>query len=188
MSIPENELLLRIKRDPEAFALLYDKYYNSIFGYVFRRTGQYDLSRDITAETFLRAYQKIDLFEWRNISFSAWLYKIAGNETNMYFRKSRYSPACLDDLKLTNQLFYEEGIETERAALEKSLQENTAFHSVLEQLKGLGTKYQEVIALRFFEGKSIKQIAEILGKNEGTIKSLLSRGLHKLRMALHEKS
>ncbi len=187
MAIPEKELLDRIKHEPQAFALLYDKYYNAIFGYVFRRTGQYDLAKDITAETFLRAYQKIDFFEWRNISFSAWLYKIASNETNLYFRKSRYSPSCLDDLQLTNQFIYEAGIETEKAALEKSMQELNEFRAVQKQLQQLGIKYQEVIALRFFEEKSMKEISDILGKNEGTVKSLLSRGLEKLRTRLSSK-
>jgi RNA polymerase sigma-70 factor (ECF subfamily) len=48
----------------------------------------------------------------------------------------------------------------------------------------LPAKYQDVIALRYFEGKSIREIAEILGKREGTIKSLLSRGLEKIRKKL----
>lgn len=188
MAIEERELLERIKREPQAFALLYDKYYNSIFGYVFRRTGQYDLSRDIAAETFLRAYQRIDLFEWRNISFASWFYKIASNEIRKYFRKAKYTPACLEDLEITSNLPYQEGIETERAALEKSMEEYIQFRLVQEQLKNLGLKYQEVIALRFFERKSVREIGEILGKNEGTVKSLLSRGLQRLRIALQGKS
>lgn len=52
---------------------------------------------------------------------------------------------------------------------------------VLKQLKTLPVKYQEVIALRYFEGKDIKEISEILDKSEGTVKSLLARGLEKLR-------
>jgi RNA polymerase sigma-70 factor (ECF subfamily) len=136
----------------------------------------------------MRAYQRIDLFEWRNISLSAWFYKIAGNEIRKYFRKAKYSPTCLEDLELTSSIAYEEGIETERGALEKSMQEYKEFHQVQEELKRLGLKYQEVIALRFFEEKSIKAISEILGKNEGTVKSLLSRGLQKLRVAIQRSS
>jgi len=66
----EKELLRQIKEDPQVFALVYDEYYNSIFSYIFRRIANYDLARDATAETFLKAYQKIGFFEWRNITLS----------------------------------------------------------------------------------------------------------------------
>jgi RNA polymerase sigma-70 factor (ECF subfamily) len=180
----EKELLKRIKKDPQAFALVYDKHYNSIFSYVFRRLANYDLAKDVTAETFLKAYQKIGVFEWRNVPISAWLFRIATNEINLYFRNSKYSPACLDDTNLHLYLAYEEGIETEKAALEKALQENEEFLMIQKQLLQLDIKYQEVIALRFFEEKSIKEISTILSKKEGTIKSLLSRGLEKLRIGV----
>ncbi len=182
----EKELVKRIKKDPQAFALIYDEHYHSIFSYVFRRLGNYDLAKDVTAETFLKAYQKIGVFQWRNIPISAWLFRIATNEINLYFRHSKYSPECLDDTNLYLHLPYEEGIETEKAALEKTLQENNEFLMIQKQLLELDTKYQEVIALRFFEEKSIKEISGILNKKEGTIKSLISRGLEKLRAVVEK--
>jgi len=178
----EKELLKRIKKDPQVFAFIYDEYYNSIFSYVFRRIGNYDLAKDVAAETFLKAYQKIGFFEWRNIPISAWLFRIATNEVNLYFRHSKYSPACIDDTDLHIHMAYEAGIETEKAAMKKLLQENEEFLTIQKQLLQLDLKYQEVIALRFFEEKSIKEISAILGKKEGTVKSLLSRGLEKLRI------
>ncbi|MFN2439080.1 MAG: RNA polymerase sigma factor, partial [Chitinophagaceae bacterium] len=75
-------------------------------------------------------------------------------------------------------------LETEKAALEKAIQDHRQFFDVQQHLARLDIKYQEVIALRFFEEKSIKEIALILSKNEGTVKSLLSRGLEKLRTAM----
>ena len=180
----ERELLRRIKKDPQVFALVYDEHYHSIFSYVFRRIANYDLAKDVTAETFLKAYQKIGVFEWRNVPISAWLFRIATNEINLYFRNSKYTLACLDDTGLHSYLPYEEGIETEKAALEKALQENEEFLMIQKQLLQLDIKYQEVIALRFFEEKSIKEISTILSKKEGTVKSLLSRGLEKLRIAV----
>ncbi len=183
----EKELLKLIKKDPQAFAVLYDNYYNSIFSYVFRRLGNYDLSKDITAETFLKAYQKIASFVWRGIPVSAWFYRIASNEINLFLRQKKYSPAYIDDTCLRHFMQYEEGIETEKAALEKAMQEHKQFADVQQQLAHLDRKYQEVIALRFFEEKSIKEIALILAKNEGTVKSLLSRGLEKLRTGMGKK-
>lgn len=182
----EKELLNRVKKEPAAFALIYDQHYQALFSYAFRRLGNYELARDITAETFLKAYQKIGVFEWRNIPVSAWLFRIATNEINLYFRKSKYTPACLDDLDLYDHLPYEEGIETEKAAMEKALEESKEFLRVQKQLLRLDVKYQEVIALRFFEEKSIREISTILNKKEGTLKSLISRGLEKLRIAMEK--
>lgn len=179
----EKELLARIKKDPQAFAVLYDRYYNPIFAYVFRRLGNYETARDITAEVFLKAFHKIGGFEWRSVPISAWLYRIASNEINLSFRKSKYKPRFIEDVRLHEYLQYEDGIETERAALEKAFSENKEFVAVQRALLQLDDKYQEVIALRYFEEKTIREIALITGKNEGTIKSLISRGLDKLRAA-----
>jgi RNA polymerase sigma factor (sigma-70 family) len=180
----EKELIKRVKKDPRAFSLIYDENYKAIFSYVFRRLGNYEIARDLTAETFLKALQKVHSFEWRNIPISAWLFRIATNEINLYFRRCRYKTTYLDDTDLHLHLPYEPGIETEKAALEKALQENEEFSLVQRRLLELDAKYQEVIALRFFEEKSIREISTILRKKEGTIKSLLSRGLGKLRMQL----
>ena len=178
----EKELIKRVKKDPHAFALIYDRNYNAIFSYVFRRLGHYEIARDLTAETFLKAFLKVGSFQWRNVPIAAWLFRIATNEINLYFRSSKYKPAYLDDTDLHLHLQYHPGIETEKAALEKALQESEEFLLVQRRLLELDTKYQEVIALRYFEEKSIHEISAILRKKEGTIKSLLSRGLEKLRV------
>ncbi|MEP6513811.1 MAG: RNA polymerase sigma factor, partial [Parafilimonas sp.] len=156
----------------------------AIFNFVFRRLGDYETARDITAETFLKAFQNISWFQWRNIPFSAWLYQIASNEINQYFRKAKYTPFCLDDLQLQNKLASEPGIETEKAALQKQSEEYKEFNLIQKHLLKLGIKYQEVIAIRFFEEKSISEISQILNKKQGTVKSLLSRGLQHLRNSL----
>jgi RNA polymerase sigma-70 factor, ECF subfamily len=179
----EKELVRQIKHDPQAFAILYDRYYTPIFAYVFRRLGNYESARDITAEVFLKAFHKIDRFEWRAIPVAAWLYRIASNEINYSFRKSKYKPAFIEDVNLHQYLQYEHGIETEKAALEKAFTENKEFVAMQRALLLLDIKYQEVIALRYFEDKPLKEIAAILDKNEGTVRSLLSRGLEKLRVA-----
>jgi RNA polymerase sigma-70 factor, ECF subfamily len=180
----ERKLINRVKSDPEAFALIYDQNYNAIFAYVFRRLGHYEIARDITAEAFLKAFQKVGLFQWRNVPISAWLFRIATNEINLYFRFSKYKPTFVDDIEGYLHLPYDPGIETEKAAMEKMLQENEEFLLVQRTLLELDTKYQEVIALRFFEEKSIQEISTILRKKKGTIKSLLSRALVKLRIKM----
>ena len=74
--------------------------------------------------------------------------------------------------------------DNERETMEKELQAFNDYNRIRQNLLKLDLKYQEVIALRYFEQKTNTEISIILGKNEGTIKSLLSRGLEKLRNML----
>ncbi|OGU83009.1 MAG: hypothetical protein A2W11_04125 [Ignavibacteria bacterium RBG_16_35_7] len=185
---PEEELLLleKIRADPREFGILFDQYYTRIFGYILRRTLNYDLSGDIAAETFLKAFLKINDFKWRDISISSWFFKIATNEINQYYRKQKYSPHSLD-LLLEREEFdiaNAESFEEEKTRVEEELKNHADFMLVQKKLEKLPVKYQEVIALKYFEDKSIKEISEILDKKEGTIKSLISRGSQKLKDSL----
>jgi RNA polymerase sigma-70 factor (ECF subfamily) len=74
----------------------------------------------------------------------------------------------------------------DRKEIETELEKRDQFLLVLKELKTLPVKYQEVIALRYFEGKENKEIVEILNINEGTLKSLLSRGMEKLRQKCNQ--
>lgn len=137
----DKALLQKIQQDPQCFNEVYTLYFKPIFGYVFRRLGDYETSRDITAETFLKAYQHIGWFKWRGISIAAWLYKIATNEINQYFRKAKYIPACINDLQLQNQLQYEPGIETEKEAIALQMKEYKDFQAIQQELLLMDTKY-----------------------------------------------
>ncbi len=182
---PEEQqyLIMRCRRDPQAFGRVFDEWYPAIFAYVYRRTADYDLAKDIAAETFLKAFLKIGSFTWKGISLSAWLYRIAGNELNQYYRKSKYQPASLQQLlgnpQMEKLLHAEAGDDREIIAAEMQAFED--YNRIRRTLVKLDVKYQEVIALRYFEQKSNSEISEILDKNEGTVKSLLSRGMEKLR-------
>jgi len=181
----ERELVRQAQKAPDAFAELYDRYYPGIFGYVLRRTANLETAQDITSETFLKALKKLWQFRWRNVSFSSWLYKIATNEVNQHFRKAGYKKSIsLEELQ-------EQGFEpisphdpeSELIEAQEELRQYQDFLEIQEKVVRLPAKYQEVITLRFFEKKQIKEIAEILGKKEGTIKSLLYRAVEKLREA-----
>ncbi|MBX2990122.1 MAG: RNA polymerase sigma factor [Bacteroidetes bacterium] len=179
----EEKLLKEIENDPHKFGEIYEAFYKNIFGYAFRRTTNYDAAKDIAAETFLKAYVGIGKFTWRNISVLHWLYRIATNEINKYFNSRSYKPGAI------GRIHEEYGIditdysnaENERILLEEEMEKHKEFSRVNALVKQLDTKYQEVISLRFHEHKSIKEIAVILGKREGTVKSLLSRGIDKLK-------
>lgn len=171
------------KNNPDTFGEIYDVFYPKIFGYVFRRIGDYDIARDVAAETFLKAFLNIKKYRFEGNSISPWLYKIATNEMNLFFRSLRYSPDLFGRI---SHEFIEDDIlheifEREKAELESQQSDYDDFNKIQQSLKSLNVKYQEVISLRFFEEKSIKEISEILERPEGTIKSLLSRGIEKLR-------
>jgi RNA polymerase sigma-70 factor (ECF subfamily) len=179
----ERELVRQAQRAPDAFATLYDHYYPRIFGYVLRRSANLEAAQDITSETFLKAFGKLWQFRWRNVSFSSWLYRIATNEVNQYFRKVEYKKtASLEELQAQGfEPVSPHDPERELMEAQEELKQHQDFLEIQAKIVELPAKYQEVITLRFFEKKQIKEIADILGKREGTIKSLLHRAVEKLR-------
>ncbi len=179
----ERKLVRQAQKSPDAFAGLYDHYYPKIFGYILRRTANLEVAQDITSETFLKVMGKLWQFRWRNVSFSSWLYKIATNEVNQYFRKAEYKKTVsLEELQERGlELLSSHDLESELIEAQEELKQHQDFLEIQAKIVGLPAKYQEVITLRFFEKKQIREIAEILGKREGTIKSLLHRAVEKLR-------
>ncbi len=186
----EKNLVERARKDPQAFGEIFDMYYDAIFGYVLRRVGNVQISQDITSEVFFRAMDRLWQFKWRDISISAWLYRIAMNEISQYFRGNKRKVFSLDAL-FENEGFdvsdeidiFEELINKEREIADKK-----RWKEIREALEILPIKYQEVLALRFFENKKICEISEILGKKEGTVKSLLHRGTSILRKNLSKNA
>ena len=179
----EKNLVERAKNDIEAFGQLYDTYYSQILGYVLKRTANIEFTQDITSEVFFKALNSLQKFQWRGVPFSAWLYRIANNEISNHFRKNGKRQLELD--KISNSITYSEpSSESEVLAAENELKKYEDFLILHENIARLPARYQEVIVLRFFENKRIHEIAEILGKREGTVKSLLHRCLEKLRKSM----
>ncbi len=179
----EKELIARAQTDPQVFGEVFDMYYPAIFGYILRRVGNVELAEDIASQVFLKALKKLWQFQWRSIPFSAWLYRIASNEIAYYFR-TQHKPAVSLDIMLQDEGYEppdHSDFQEELMQAEEELARHKDFLMVQQRLKELPAHYQEVIALRFFEHKKIEDIAIILGKKPGTVKSLLSRGLEKLR-------
>ena len=185
----EKELIKEAKKDPEVFGKLYDQHYSRIFGYVLRRTADLEIAQDITSETFFKALKGLWRFRWkdtfsvypvghRRCSFGAWLYRIANNEIANYFRKNKHKPVSLEKIP---EPITVHNPETEILEAEQELKKHQDFLKIQKEIFKLPIRYQEVITLRFFEKKKLKEISEILGKKEGTIKSLVHRGLEKLK-------
>jgi RNA polymerase sigma-70 factor, ECF subfamily len=179
----EQTLVERAKTDAGAFGELYDLYYLRILHYVLRRVGDLATAEDITAETFVRALDRLYTFTWRGAPFSAWLYRLASNEIANHFRKKHTKDASLEELM--DEYMFEPASDTDIEAALIAAQEEIARHKQFVQVRQailrLPLPYQEALSLRYFEKKSIDEISQIMGKRPGTVKSLLSRGIRKIR-------
>jgi len=183
----DKELVERARKDINAFGDIFTKYYDRIFAYVLKRTAAVETTRDITSDVFFKALHSFDKFQWKNVPLSAWLYRIANNEIATHCRKNGQKRFSLDSV--VNAVIYSgPSAEAELLAAEAELQKQRDFLELHQKIAGLPVKYQEAIVLRFFENKTILEIAGILGKKEGTVKSLLHRGLEKLRRALEQNA
>lgn len=182
----QRELIERAKHDRAAFGALFELHFDSIFGYAYRRTGDWDAACDITSEVFVNALEHISRFRWTGAPFSAWLFRIASNQLRMYFRRGRRRTSTLAAFAAEQNAGAEERgfAQKEREAAEEERLAARHFAAVQAALLELPLKYQEVLSLRFFEQKSNEEIAAILQKPVGTIKSLVSRGLEQLRRGL----
>lgn len=183
MDQKEEKLLIQnAQSDPEAFGELYDIYYPKIGRYVIHRIDDSAAAEDIISQIFFKALEKIHQFRWQGVSFGAWLYRIAGNEINDYYRSGSKAPVSMEEgmgqaaYNVADAVTPEVEFVTRESSEEASLN-SEALHMRIKQLPVV---YQEVIALKYFENKKIREIADILDKKEGTVKSLLSRGIDSL--------
>jgi len=184
--VDEVELLNKIKQNPVVFSEVFKLHYAPIFGYIFRRTGNFDDTADIAASTFFKAFTHIKNFSYHGISVKIWLYRIATNEVSQFFRHRQKYNSLFEHIDFENREIFDHFMHQDREELEAELQKHEQFLGVLNALKSLPDKYQVVISLRYFEGKDNKEIAGILNIPEGTIKSLLSRGVEKLRIKCNQ--
>jgi RNA polymerase sigma-70 factor (ECF subfamily) len=167
--------------DAEAFGQLYDRYVDVVYRYVAFRVGSSALAEDVTSETFLRALRRIGSFQWQGRDFGAWLVTIARNLLADHYKSSRYR------LELSTADFIEAGADQPQAGPEGAVLEALSNQALIEAVKRLGSEQQECIALRFLQGLSVAETAQIMGKNEGAIKALQYRAVRALARLLPEE-
>jgi RNA polymerase sigma-70 factor, ECF subfamily len=173
----ERALVSAARSDTAVAGQLFDKYYPEIFRYVHHSTLDHAVAEDLTSNVFFSAFRHLGLFRWRRIPLRAWLYRIATNELRMHYRKQKRMSAAnagLIDPEFPGAV---PSADTVAAGLDD-------YRLLQRALLELGQKYRTVIVLRYLEGKTLSEICEITNKREGTVKSLLHRGLAKLREAL----
>lgn len=155
--------------DAKAFAVLYDLYAARIYRYIFYKVNHTFDAEDLTAEVFLRAFEKIQSYEVRECPFSSWLYRIAHNAVVDYYR--------LKGKEMTRTLGDNEILGSERHNPEIVILSNLDSNDLCHALQKLTDEQREVVLLRFIEGLPAKQVAEIVNKPEGAVRALQRRGL-----------
>lgn len=184
MDLDEERLMVeKAKTDSEAFGKLYDFYYGKILNYLVHRLMNVATAQDLTSEVFFKAMTKLHTFKWRDISFSSWLYKIANNEIKMYYRRKEHRTLSLNFLTEEHHIELSDSVDIEKEliAAEEALSKNEQFKTIQKIVVELPIVYQEVLVLRFLEGKSLIEISEVTKKNLNTIKSIILRGKEKVK-------
>jgi RNA polymerase sigma-70 factor (ECF subfamily) len=176
MLADESGLIERAKTDPEAFGILYERYVNKVYSYIYYRVGNHHDAEDLTARTFHRALDHIDHYVQRGAPFSAWLYRIAHNlVANWHRDHSRRKVVSLEDVNLSPPLR-----EGPQHLAEQKEEEN----ELLSAVRQLPADRQQLLVLKFVEEMSNIQIGLVMGRSEGAIKSLYHRTLLSLREML----
>jgi RNA polymerase sigma-70 factor (ECF subfamily) len=168
----EDEIINKARKDPKAFRAIYERYYKQIFLFILHRVDDKDQSADIASQVFLKALTNLNQYQFRGLPFSAWLYRIAVNECNTFFRRNkRERLVILEDDHVEN--LYDE-------LYGDNLQEELKLRlpHILERLK---QEELQLIELRFLEARPFKEVADILGITETYAKVRTYRVLDKMK-------
>jgi RNA polymerase sigma-70 factor, ECF subfamily len=166
----ERLLVEAAQKDPARFAELYEINFERVYAFVGRRVGDRDATEDLTSEVFHKALANLRRFEWRGAPFAAWLLRIAANAIADRAQRSGKELAVDDPPEV--------GVEA-RADVDLEEMEHRA--RLFRLVDELPADQRRVVAMRFAEEKSIREIAKALGRSEGAVKQLQFRGLESLR-------
>lgn len=182
----EQFFVKQARTNPEYFGKLFEAYYDQIFNYSLKRLMDSQAAADIASVVFFKAYKKLWQYKYRGLPFVAWLYTIAGNEIKNYYRDQKKFQVSTDYLKSEFGYEFQDSTDLEQELVEaqEKIDQKRLLQLVTKSLSTLKPDYQEVLSLRFFQNLKIKDISAITGKKEGTIKSLISRGVANLRTKL----
>jgi RNA polymerase sigma-70 factor (ECF subfamily) len=166
----ERLLVEAAQKDPARFAELYEINFERVYAFVARRVGDRDAAEDVTSEVFHKALANLQRFEWRGAPFAAWLLRIAANAIADRASRTGIELGVDDPPEL--------GVD---ATADVDLEEVEHRARLFRLVDGLPEDQRRVITMRFAEEKSVREIAEALGRSEGAVKQLQFRGLQNLR-------
>jgi len=182
----ERRLIEAAQSDPARFGEVYEHYFALVYAYVARRVRNRDEAEDLTAEVFRKALASLPRFKWRGAPFAVWLFRIASNM--IADRSKRVArEVSLDEAGATERgrrAQISKGADTSQ---QKDLEDSERRALLFRLVDELAEDQGRVLVMRFAEEKSIREIAEALGRSEGAVKQLQFRALENLRMKLHHR-
>ena len=158
--------------DAEAFGQLYDRYVDGIYRFCYHRVSSVSLAEDLTSETFFRALRAIGTFQWQGRDFGAWLTTIARNLVTNHYRSSR---ARLETVSAELPERRDSGPGPEEEALTRLT--NEALGRALGELVA---DQRDCLIMRFLQGLTTAQTAEVLGRSEAAVRQLQLRAVRNL--------
>jgi RNA polymerase sigma-70 factor (ECF subfamily) len=171
-SLNDERLLIQAAQsDPSRFAELYENNFHRVYAFVARRVNDREEAQDVTAEVFHEALKNLGRFQWRGVPFAAWLLRIAANAlADRWQRAARGVEVRAEDISEGGrEAAAGDGVEVERRAM------------LFQLVERLPDDQRLVIMRRFVDQKSIREIAQELGRSEGAVKQLQFRALETLR-------
>jgi RNA polymerase sigma-70 factor (ECF subfamily) len=173
----ERQLVMRaVERDANAFAELYDKHVIRIYRHVYYLVSDPTTAEDLTAQTFLKAWEAIDRYKERGAPIVAWLLRISHNLTVSFLRSKR------DHSELDESFTDHKPRNSPEEALEQSADEKSMREAVLK----LRDEQRQVIMLRFVEEMDYREVADIIGKSVPAVRVIQHRALGNLRRLMTE--
>ena len=172
----DHHLIRAAQKEPEAFGVLYEKYYVRIFRFIVDKVGNKAIAADLCSMCFTKAMLHIGKYKDRGVPFVYWLLRIATNEVHMYFRNSKKNIHIeIDDKQLRNLS------ETTEVA-----NDDVSRGRMIQALNTLSDKEAQLIEHRFFDELSFKEIAHIYRVSEATVKMRVYRILERLRKRIQQ--
>lgn len=167
----EQSLVALAKRDPQAFAALYDRFVEKVYQFALRRTGDRTLAEDITSATFEKALRHLRRSGWKGSSYLAWLYRLAYQQVVEQYRRNHRFVAFPSDWPA-------------EANVEQQAQSHLRRQAIVQAFQRLAQNDQEVLALRLFDRLSSAETAAVLGCSSQNVYVRLYRALGRLREQL----
>jgi len=178
----EHLLELAVQGNGRSFGILVERWENRIFRFICRYTGSREDARDLTQDTFSKAFQNLSKLS-NPARFSSWLYKIALNECRMRFRRGRgVRQVSLEDARLDEDRTNQVSADTPEDVAVR----NEGIRKLKEAFGRLPEEQREVILMKEYEGLRFHEISGVLGIPLSTAKSRMYLGLKTLRKILEE--
>lgn len=177
----QQQIIEEFETNKLVFEKVYGHYYEMILKYLLKRTVSAESAYDLTAETFVKAFENFHKFKWKGISIKVWLYRIAINALKNYRRNPKISPLT-EKMEGLKQLRTD--AKTELEELDKAMFGDQDIARLSDAMGTLNPKYQNVVSLHYFEGMTHEEIAGVINRSKSAVKSMMHRALENLRQVL----